>query len=463
MRLTSYGAAREVTGSKHLLEVNGKKILLDCGMFQGSRREAEDKNEQLPVDPASIDMMVISHAHMDHTGAIPYYVKKGFDGPIFSTFATRDLCTYMLADSAYIQQKEVEHILKHKGEIVEPLYDIEDASKALELFQTISYRRRTLLTEGVWLTYYDAGHILGSAQVFLEIDDMEDEGKRKTLLFTGDLGRKGLPILRDPEYIPEADFVMMECTYGNRFHKFIADIDDHFEKIVKETIARGGKILVPAFALERTQEVVYHLHTLIEEGRIPEIPIFVDSPLASNVTTVFRAHPECFDSETYKALIDHKMDPFGLERIKYITDVADSKRLNNYKRPCVIIAAAGMAEHGRILHHLSNNIENPANTVMIVGYMAENTLGRRLVEKQPIVKIFGRPHNNRANCVVIDAFSGHADRSDLLDYVAHIEKKPQRIFLVHGEEGQGLTFQQILNQSGYDDVVVSSFGVTSKL
>lgn len=457
MKLISLGAAREVTGSKHLLEVNGYKILLDCGLFQGHRQESAEKNRKLLLDPASLDAMLISHAHMDHTGLIPYYTKNGYKKEIISTHATRDLVTYMLEDSAFIQSREAEYLREKGKDVVEPLYDIDDAQASLNQFSTIGYKVRHQVVPGVFATYYEAGHILGSAQIYLEIDDQED-GKRKTLLFTGDLGRKGLPILRDPEKITEADFVICESTYGNRFHKYIEEVDDVFERIVKETIRRGGKIIIPAFALERTQEVVYHLHVLMSSGRIPELPIFVDSPLACNVTTVFKAHPECFDSETYNEFIKNDINPFGFGRLKYVTKVEDSKRLNSFNQPCIIIAASGMMEHGRVLHHLRNNIENPANTILIVGYQAENTLGRKILERQPVVKIFGENYSLRAQVEVIDAFSGHADRSDLIDHLSAINTKPKQIFLVHGEEGQGLTFADILRESDFPAVTVAEMG-----
>ncbi|PIQ78274.1 MBL fold metallo-hydrolase [Candidatus Peregrinibacteria bacterium CG11_big_fil_rev_8_21_14_0_20_41_10] len=459
MKLTSYGATREVTGSKHLLEVNGKKILLDCGMFQGRRKEAAEKNHNLPIDPAGIDHIIVSHAHMDHTGSLPTYVKNGYANEIISTHATRDLSSYMLADSAYIQEREAEYLTERKREFIEPLYNMEDVTKTINNFATIGYHVRHEVTPGVWLTYYDAGHILGSAQIYLEIDDHDDDNKRKTLYFTGDLGRKGLPILRDPELIREADFIISECTYGNRFHKYIVDVDDHFERVINETVNRGGKVIIPAFALERTQEVVYHLHLLMNQKRIPEIPIFVDSPLACNVTTVFKSHPECYDKEIYEEFIKQNDNPFGFDRLKYITDVQDSKNLNNLKQPAIIISASGMMEHGRVLHHLKNNIENPANTIMVVGYQAAYTLGRQIIEGQKVVKILGKSYKNNAQVEIMDAFSGHADRSDLINHLSYFDPKPKQIFLVHGEEGQGLTFKEILEELDYTGVTVSEFGV----
>lgn len=453
MKISFFGAAKEVTGSKHLLEANGKKILLDCGMFQGNRKESKRKNEELLFNPAELDMIVLSHAHIDHTGLLPYMTKNGFRGQIICTYATKDLCQFMLQDSAYIQEREVEFMNRHKQELgsepIEPLYSAEDATEALSMFHGVAYHEKIQLFPGIWLTYFDAGHILGSAMIYLEIDDEEEGGKRKTLTFSGDIGRKGLPILRDPEYISETDFLIMETTYGNRFHKFVDDIDDKFEELVKETIAKGGKIIIPAFALERTQEVVYHLNSLRQQGRIPELPIYVDSPLAVNVTSVFKKHPECFDESTNKEFILNEKNPFGFGMLTYIKDVADSKALNDKKGPMIIISASGMMEHGRVLHHLRNNIEDERNLIMVVGYQAEHTLGRKILRGDPVVKIFGKEHRVRAKVAVLDAFSGHGDRSDLLDFVEHI-KDPQKIFFVHGEESQGLTFLNILNEVGFD-------------
>lgn len=454
MKISFYGAAREVTGSKHLLEANGKKILLDCGMFQGNRKESKMKNEELLFNPAELDLIVLSHAHMDHTGLLPYMTKNGFRGEIICTYATKDLCEFMLRDSAYIQEREVDFMQRHKQELgaepIEPLYSEADALEALSLFHGQPYHERIQLFPGIWLTYFDAGHILGSAMIYLEIDDQEDGGKRKTLTFSGDIGRKGLPILRDPEYIEETDYLIMETTYGNRFHKFIDDVDDKFEELIKETVAKGGKIVIPAFALERTQEVVYHLNVLTQAGRIPELPVYVDSPLAVNVTSVFKKHSECFDEHADKEFIMNEKNPFGFGMLKYITDVQDSKALNHKKGPMIIISASGMMEHGRVLHHLRNNIEDERNLIMIVGYQAEHTLGRKILRGDPVVKIFGKEHRVRAKVAVLDAFSGHGDRSDLLDFVEHVAGL-KKLFLVHGEEQQGLTFCNILSQLGFEE------------
>lgn len=461
MKIQFFGAAREVTGSKHLIEVNGKRILLDFGMFQGKREESNKKNKEIPFDASKIDAVLLSHAHIDHSGNLPALVKAGFRGPIYSTHATRDLAAHMLLDSAFIQEREAEYVnkrlaKKHKKERVEAMYTSEDASATLQQFVGMSYDFPFEIAPGIVASFRDAGHILGSAQIVLLIDDFKTK-KQSIVVFTGDLGRKNLPLLRNPYQVERADVLIMESTYGNRFHKSVLDVAEQLEKIIITTCKKGGKVIVPAFALERTQEIVYYLNILFKQKRIPEIPIFVDSPLAVNVTQVFTAHPECLDKETWDTFIKDQKNPFGFGHLKYITDVEDSKALNEYKGPAMIISSAGMCEHGRILHHLKNNIEDPRNTILIVGYMAENTLGRKILEKHPVVKIFGEPYSLRASVFVMDAFSAHADRSDLLDYVAHI-RELKKIFLVHGEEAQGLMLKGILNGEGYKDVTVPGLG-----
>lgn len=460
MKLQFFGAAQEVTGSKHLLEVNGKRIFLDFGMFQGKREESNLKNREIPVPPGKIDAVILSHAHIDHCGNLPILTKAGYKGPIYSTHATRDLCAYMLLDSGFIQENEIRYLnerLEKKGKpLVEPLYTVDDARDALQQFVGMSYDRPFEVVPGVLASFREAGHILGSAQVVLVIDDFEEK-KQRIVVFTGDLGRKHLPLLRDPFKVERADILIMESTYGNRFHRSIMDVDEKLEELVKNTCRKGGKIIIPAFALERTQEIVYYFNILFKEKRIPEIPIFVDSPLAVNLTEIFTAHPECLDKETWNKFLNDQKNPFGFGRLKYITAVDDSKALNEYRGPCVIISAAGMCEHGRILHHLKNNIENPSNTILIVGYMAENTLGRKILEKQPIVKIFGEQHRLKAHVEVMDAFSAHADRSDLLEYVSNV-RGLQKIFLVHGEKDQQEAFKNILKEEGHEDVCAPAPG-----
>lgn len=460
MKIHFLGAASEVTGSKHLIEVNGKRIFLDYGMCQGNRAEASKKNREFPIPPNKVDAVLLSHAHIDHSGNIPVLVKGGFKGPIYTTHATRDLAAYMLMDSGFIQEREAEYLnmrLKKKGkEQVTPLYTSDDARVSLEQFVGMNYDHPFEVVPGVIASFRDAGHILGSAQIVLIIDDFETK-KQQILVFTGDLGRKNLPLLKDPYQVERADILLMESTYGNRFHTSLLDVAGDLEKIVNDACRKGGKIIIPAFALERTQEIVYHLNILFKEKRVPEIPIYVDSPLAVNLTQIFTAHPECLDPETWQIFLKDQKNPFGFGLLKYVTDVEESKSLNDYRGPCIIIASAGMCEHGRILHHLKNNIEDPKNTILIVGYMAENTLGRKILDKQSVVKIFGEPYTVRATVKVMDAFSAHADRSDLLDYVAHI-RDLKKIFLVHGEQSQGFMFRDILTSQGYKDVEVPGRG-----
>lgn len=445
MKITFHGAAREVTGSKHLLEVNGKKILLDCGMFQGNRKLAAQKNREEFTKASEIDLVILSHAHIDHSGCLPFLVKGGYKGKIICTPATQDICKFMLMDSAFIQEKEVEFMNKHKLDTpIEPLYDSEDASQTIEQFKTINYYEKTELFEGIHLTFKNAGHILGAAMIHLDIVDQED-GQTKRVTFTGDIGRKGSAILKDPDYIDSTDILLMESTYGNRFHKWIKEVDEHMADLINATAARGGKIIIPAFALERTQEIVYHLNLLQKDGRIPNLPVFVDSPLAVNVTQVFKAHTDCYNKETQEEFIKNSENPFGFGRLTYINQVEDSKALNYKQGPMIIISASGMCEFGRILHHLRNNIEDSKNLVLIVGYQAENTLGRKLLNGEKQVKIFGEIKRVKAQIAVLDAFSGHADRSDLIDFVTHVQDV-KKIFLVHGEETQGLTFSQILKE-----------------
>lgn len=461
MKITFHGAAREVTGSRHLLEVNGKKILLDCGMFQGRRKDSIDRNRNFGFDPKEIDAVILSHAHIDHSGALPRLVKDGFEGPIYTTFATRDFCHYMLMDSAYIQEKEAEYLNKKKrkkGEPhIEPEYTEEDAEKALRQFHGLNYQKSHEVAPGVKFTLYEAGHILGSAVIFLEIDDDED-GKHKTLLFTGDLGRRNLPILKDPHQIEHADYYITETTYGNRFHEAITDVQDIMADIVSKTVKRGGKIIIPAFSLGRTQEVVYTLHRLFDQNKIPhELPIVVDSPLSGNVTGVFRNHTMDFDEEAKKEFINNNENPFGFGRLRYTQNVEESKALNESRVPMIIISASGMCEHGRILHHLRNNIEDPRNSILIVGYMAEHTLGRKIIDHQPKVNIFGDSYRLRAEVKVVDAFSAHADKSDLLDYATKV-KGIKQTFLVHGEDKQINAFKSALEENGMKNITIPSNG-----
>ena len=459
MEISFLGAARNTTGSMHLISVNGKKILLECGLYQGRRKEAYEKNKNLPVNPQEIDSLILSHAHIDHSGNIPRLVAKGFNGTIFSTAATRDLCSIMLADSAHIQEKDAEYVnKKHKKKglpLVEPLYNMEDAVNAMHSFVSVSYNRPFQVVAGVEGRFFDAGHILGSAVVLL---DITENGKQIRLAFTGDLGRPDMPILRDPMQVHAVDIYITESTYGNRLHDNLLTLNQKVAEVVNRTHEREGKIIIPAFSVGRTQEIVYCLNQLWRENKIPEIPVFVDSPLSTNATEVFRMHPECFDLETTNFL-QHYDDPFGFARLTYIRDVNESMKLNTFDKPCIIISASGMCEAGRILHHLKNNIENPKNTVLIIGFMAENTLGRRLVEKEDTVNIFGEPHKLRSEVVILNAFSAHADRNELLAYLGGINTEQlKQIFVVHGEEDQSLALEEGIRSMVSCDVMVPKSG-----
>lgn len=437
MQITFHGAAQTVTGSQHLIEVNGYQILLDCGLYHGRRKEAYQRNLNLPFNPKDIDVMVLSHAHIDHSGNIPNLVKQGFKGPIYATHATRDLCAAMLPDSGHIQEKDAEFVNKrHKkrGEPpVEPIYTEEDAYESLGNFVSINYQRTRQIVEGVDLTLYDAGHMLGSAIVALDIED-RDAGRDIRLVFSGDLGRKGLPILRDPTVINHADVLIMESTYGARVHEPMDDISQDFKKIIKDVYKRQGVLIIPSFAVGRTQQIVYTLQKLHSAGEIPAIPIFVDSPLAIDATAVFRLHPEAYDKEAKDYMMEYRDDDiFGFDSLKYTRRVEQSKELNTMEGPFIVISASGMAEAGRILHHLRNRIADPDNYVLIVGWQAPHTLGRRLLEGISPVRIFGEEHVVRAQINKINGLSGHADSNEMVAWVEAMNKRPQRTFLVHGE------------------------------
>ncbi len=439
MRITFHGAAQAVTGSQHLLEVNGQRILLDCGLYQGKRNESYERNKNLPFDPSTVDVLVLSHAHIDHSGNIPNLVKSGFKGDIVCTFATRDLCAAMLRDSGHIQESDAEYINKKRkksGEpLIEPLYTEEDAIRSLAYFVGIGYNRPYHLTPDITLTMVDAGHILGSAIVILDIADLETKRDFR-LVFSGDIGRPETPILRDPTMVDSADILIMESTYGGKVHETFGEAETKLEQVIVRTFKRGGKVIIPAFAVGRTQQLVYSLNKLYHARNIPDVDVFVDSPLAVNVTDVFRLHPEAFDQEAMEYLTrkDPDGDIFGFSRLHYIRQVEQSKELNFRLEPAVIISASGMMENGRILHHLKNNIEDGRNTVLIVGYQAVDTLGRRLVDGVSPIRIFGEEYTPRAEIVMIEGFSGHADHPGLLAWAGAFKKRPRRIFLVHGED-----------------------------
>jgi len=447
MEIEFAGAAREVTGSCHILRVNGKTILLDCGMFQGKRSDSATKNRQLPVPVDQIDAIVLSHAHIDHSGRLPFLVKHGYRKTIFATAATRDLCAVMLADSAHIQESDALHLAKREKGFVEPLYGMRDAVATQSLMVGLPYDKTFDVVPGVRCTYVDAGHILGSASVIL---DITEGNTTKRLVFSGDIGRTGLAIIRDPVPPAKADVVIMESTYGNRDHESVAGARAKLAAVVRETAARGGRVLIPAFAVGRTQEVLYSLHELAREGAIPSIPIYVDSPLAIDTTTVFEMHPEVFDHT--EQLVDTVKNLFHFNLVHFTRDASESKALNTTRGPMVIVAASGMVETGRILHHLQHGASQPNNTILIVGFQAEGTLGRRIVERQPMLKIYGEEIPLRAHVEVIDGYSAHADRNELtgwIDAVRATSPALGQVFLVHGEPEAQDPFRTALTAKGY--------------
>lgn len=437
MELHFLGAAQCVTGSMHVLRTKHATVLLDCGLFQGRRRESFDRNRNLPAEAKNVDAVVLSHAHIDHSGALPMLTKAGFRGTIYATPATRDLAAVMLADAAMIQAADARHInrsIERDGadlEPVEPLYEPEDVLAVLARMISLPYRATLPIAPGVRLTFYDAGHVLGSAVSAL---DVEEDGKTRRLVFTGDLGRRHMPILRDPEVVSGASFLITESTYGDRLHDPIGRMEDELASVLERTYQRGGKVLIPSFALERAQEVIYALHHLKRAGRMPPMKIYVDSPLTVRITEVFRMHPDCYDEEARKSLRGSD-PPFDFEDVVYVSDAEDSKRIDAEDVPAIIISASGMCEAGRILHHLRAGIEDPRNTVVIVGFQAQHTLGRRIVERRPKVKVFGLERELRAEVVVLNGFSAHADQSDLLAYArdVHAAGPLGGIALVHGE------------------------------
>ncbi|MBL7201722.1 MAG: MBL fold metallo-hydrolase [Anaerolineae bacterium] len=437
MELAFLGAAQTVTGSMHVLTVNGTRILIECGLYQGRRKESFQRNRNLPFDATQIDLLVLSHAHIDHSGNIPSLVKSGFRGNMFATPGTRDLCAIMLRDSGHIHESDAAYLNKKRRQsglpLIEPLYTQEDAARSMDQFISINYDRPFPISPGVTLTFHDAGHILGSAMVCLDIDG---DGRRQRLLFTGDLGRVGAPLLRDP-YIPrDVNILIIESTYGDRLHGPMGENMSQLRDVVNQTCGQGGKLIIPAFSVGRTQNVVYTLHQLFKNNEIPDLPVYVDSPLSVNATEVFLLHPECYDEETRQFLAEtSSQNPFSFNGVRYIREVEQSKAINSLRGPAIIISASGMCETGRILHHLKNNIEDKRNTVAIVGWQAPHTLGRRLVEKQKRVKIFGEEYVRRAGVEVLNGLSAHADRDELLDWFKQVRNPGlERVFVVHGEK-----------------------------
>lgn len=506
MAITCYslGAAEEVTGSKHILEIDGRSFMIDCGAFQGKRAEADKKNRDFGFPPEKIESVILTHAHYDHCGLLPVLVKDGYDGNIYATPATRDLANIVMMDSARIQARDAEYLAKQankKGDKFtwKPLFTESDCAKAANQIVCVSYNRNMYIAPDVQLEFFDAGHILGSAFAFITVSGQKRNritGKRdgvssasmsfwhklfgfktsKTkgsvvtgeaaiqnnpdddirILYTGDLGRIGKPIVRDPAVnMPAPDYIFLESTYGNRLHESQQLAINDLVRIVRRAIDRKGKIIIPSFAIERAQELVYYLHLLVDQKKIPKIPIYVDSPMAANATGIFQLHPECYDEETNEAFLKHHKNPFGFGELTTITSVDESKALNKKDGPMIIISADGMCEAGRVLHHLANNIGNPNNIVLLVGYMAENTLGRKLMDGQKEVKILGDLYKVQADVETINAFSAHADYKEMLDWLKKIDtSRLKQIYLVHGEKDAQEYFSKYLKENGFENTIV---------
>jgi len=458
--VTFWGATRTVTGSMHRLDARGQTLLLDCGLFQGRRAESRQRNAEFPFRPRDIDAVILSHAHIDHCGNLPNLVRQGFSGPIYCTPATRALAGVMLGDAAKIQEEDAEYLNRKRarGEPkIEPLYDGRDVYRTLLLFESVPYGKSVKVGRGLDATFSDAGHLLGSAMISLRI---EHAGAERCLTFTGDLGRPGLPILRDPEPIPPGDLVISECTYGGHTHEPVDETAERLGEVVRFTAERGGKVLIPAFSVGRTQTIVYFLHQLHNSGRLPDIPIFVDSPMAARATEVFRAHSSCFNEQALQLLEEHP-ELFGQRFVRYIERQNESVELNHRRHPCVIIAASGMCEAGRILHHLKHNIEDPRTTILVVGFQAPDTLGRRLVEGQPQVRILGRMFSVKAEVVVLNGLSSHADHADLLRSLSPLSASTRAVRLVHGELHRAEALQASLRAIGFTDVAAPDRGDTA--
>jgi len=459
-KLRFYGAAREVTGSMHLIEADGHMIALDCGLYQGKRAEANIKNREFPRRPAEIDAVILSHAHIDHCGKLPRLVREGFSGPIYATAPTCDLAKILLADSAHIQEEDAEYWNKKRvkrGDApIESLYSAEDVAATINLLQPCGLKETFDVVDGVRATLHEAGHMLGSACIQVEINNGADEPIG--VVYTGDVGRPGMEILCDPAPLPPCDYLICESTYGGRETPDANNMREQLADVINKTVERGGKIIVPSFAVGRTQVIVYDFHLLVLEGRIPEhIPLIVDSPLAVRATEIFKNHPEVYDREA-AAFNNLTGDMFECGMCEYIQNVNESKALHGREEPMIIISASGMCEVGRILHHLKNNIENPHNTVLIVGFQAAHTLGRRIVEKSKQLRIFGEMYNLKAKVKVLNGFSAHADAAELAAMAEPLADKIRKVFLVHGELDQALALADTMRTKGFDDVVIPNRG-----
>jgi len=465
VRIRFLGAAQTVTGSQHLLEVNGYKLLLECGLYQGRRKDFYERNANFSFDPGKIDAVILSHAHIDHSGNLPNLVKQGYRGAIYATPATAHLANIMLLDAGHIQEADAAFTTKRRrlaGEPpIEPLYTQEDAAHVAQYFVPTTYHNEFEPIPGVLARFVDAGHILGSAAVSLFI---EERGRKFRLWFSGDIGRRNLPLIRDPELPEEADYLVMECTYGDKPHRDPQMAYEELRDVVKKTVERGGKVIIPAFAVGRTQELVYDLQLMFDRRELPRVPVFVDSPLAVNTSAVFQAHPECFDNETLQFISEEKhRTALGFDLLTYTRSVEESKALNERHEPMIIISASGMAETGRILHHLRHNIENPLNTILIVSWQAPDTLGRRLADRETVVKIFGETFVRKADVATIGGLSAHAGQDLLVEYALRLKGKVKEIFLVHGEQKAANALQDKLQEAGMKKAAYPALGESAEL
>lgn len=452
-----FGAVRNVTGSKHLLEWKGETVLLDCGMIQGRREESYKENLRFPIDAKHLDHMVLSHAHIDHCGILPVLVREGYRGKIWCTKGTKDLARILLEDSARIQESDAAWLAKKRRnhqKVLPPLYTVEDAEKCFPRFKGMDYYKKFELSENISVEFVEAGHILGSAMVLLTLKDGDAEHK---LCFTGDHGRPHQVILKDPAHLPPVDWLICESTYGGRHHPDVSGVEEIIVDLIHEQVERGGRIVVPAFAVGRTQAILYFLHDLLEKGRIPELRIFVDSPLASRATQIIAAHPECFDGATRK-LIERGQNPFFFKQLRYVRSVEESKGLNKLDEPLIIIAASGMCESGRVVHHLKYSLPRKHDLVLIAGFQARHTLGRRLVEGDKRVQIHGQTYEVRARIKSIPGASAHADEDEMVANLRHLAPTLRRTYIVHGEEKSSFAFAERLGREGFDDVVVPEEG-----
>ena len=463
----SLGAAEEVTGSKHILEIDGHQIMIDCGAFQGKRQLSDTKNRDFDIAADKLDAVVLTHGHYDHCGLLPVLTKKGFTGNIYATPATRDIANLVMMDSARIQARDAEFLAKQankKGEKFtwRPLFNEDDVVKTANQIISLSYNRKMYIAPNVSLEFYDAGHILGSGFAYLTITNGSEETR---VLFTGDIGRKEKPIIRNPAVnMPPPDYIVLESTYGNRKHEDAEFAMKELERVVRDTCSKKGKIIIPSFAIERAQELVFYLHLLTDRKKIPVVPIYVDSPMAANATSVFRVHPECYDESVNEAFLKHHKNPFGFGSLSFTTSVEESKSLNDKEGPMIIISADGMCEAGRVLYHLANEIGNERNTILIVGYMAENTLGRKIRDGEKEVKILGDMYHVNAKVEQINAFSAHADYTEMTDWLKTIDtSRLENIFLVHGEKEAQEFFTDYLHQNGFPNVTTVKYDETYDL